>query len=178
MYKNNSKYTSTLVWSLLGLIFGILPTLFWLLLLVACFATGEMEISVIVFSIFFIVVGVLFTVLGFRGLSTIFVVSYCCRIFDSDPDGIIEMDSILAGKGCAKGSSYERRVMRAVEKGYFLKLTYDRTYRVFELSDRVSNMEEYKNRFIGKNCPNCGSPLKIKKGMSVICDRCGQEVRA
>ena len=81
-------------------------------------------------------------------------------------------------KGAKKGSSYERRVIRAVEKDYFNKLTYDRTYRVFELSDRVNNMEDYKNRFIGKNCPNCGAPLKIKKGFSVICDKCGQEVKA
>ncbi len=177
MYKNHSKYTGTLIWSVLGLVFGILPTLFWLFMLLACFVTGEMEIYVITFSLIFIALGVLFTVLGIRGLSTISVVSFCNSVFERDPDGIIEMDAILSRKGAKQGSSYERRVCRAVEKDYFLKLTYDRTYRVFELSDRVRNKEEYEKRFIGKNCPNCGAPLKIRKGMSAVCDKCGQEVK-
>ena len=174
MYRNNSKYTSTLVWSILGLVFGIGPTLFWLFLFVACFVTGEIEVSVIVFSLFFIAIGAAFIVLGIRGLCTVSVVSCCCRYFDSDPDGIIEMDSILQNKG----ASYERKILRVIDKGYFERVAYDRAYRAFELSDRVSNMEEYRNRFIGKNCPNCGTPLKIKKGMSVTCDRCGKKVSA
>lgn len=178
MYKNNNRYTSTLVWSILGLVFGIGPALLWGFFLLAFILDGSFEISVIVFSSFFLAIGVLFTVLGIKGLSSILVVAFCNRIFEQDPDGIIEMDSVLAKKGAKKGSSYERRVIRAVEKDYFNKLTYDRTYRVFELSDRVNNMEEYKNRFIGKNCPNCGAPLKIKKGFSVICDKCGKEVKA
>jgi predicted amidophosphoribosyltransferase len=49
---------------------------------------------------------------------------------------------------------------------------------MFELSDRVLYTEEFTNRFIGLNCPGCGAPLKIKHGMSAICDRCGREVSA
>lgn len=177
MYKNHSKYTSTLIWSILGLVFGILPNLFWLFMLISCIVLNEYEVSVIVFSLFSIAVGVVFTVLGIRGLSMIFVTSYCNRIFENDPDGIIKMDSILSSRGKKEGSAYERRICRAVEKDYFMKLTYDRTYKVFELSDRVQNKEDYKNRFIGKNCPNCGAPLKIRRGMTTVCDRCGQEVK-
>lgn len=178
MYKNKNRASATLVWSILGLVFGIMPTLFWMLMFIACIATGELEISVMVFSLFFIALGVLFTVLGIRGLSIVSAVSFCNGVFEKDPDGIVEMDSLLKRKGAGRGSSFEKRVVRAVEKDYFAKLTYDRTYRVFEMSDRVHNMEEYKNRFIGINCPNCANPLKIKHGMSVICDRCGREVKA
>ena len=178
MYKNHGKYTSTLIWSVLGLIFGILPTLFWAFMLLACFFTGEMEISVIVFSIIFIILGVIFTVLGIRGLLIIGAVSDSNWIFEKDPDGIVGMDTILGKKGKKKGCAYERRLLRAVEKGYFVRLTYDRTNRVFEMSDRVNDMNDYNNRYIGKNCPNCGAPLKIKKGTSAICSRCGQEVEA
>ena len=87
------------------------------------------------------------------------------------------MDSILRKKGRGTGSAFEKTIIRAVEKDYFLKLTYDKTYRVFELSDRVRNMEEYRKRFIGRNCPNCGAPLKLKKGLSTKCSFCGMEVR-
>lgn len=177
MYLNRSRYTSTLVWSILGLIFGILPGLFWLFMLIMSIVLDEIEIYVIVFSLFSIALGVLFTVLGIRGLSVITAASFCSRIFEKDPDGLVGMDVILAAKGKTKGSSFERRVCRAVDKAYFMKLTYDRTNRVFELSDRVSSKEEYENRFIGKNCPNCGAPLKIRRGMSAVCDRCGQEVK-
>jgi hypothetical protein len=87
------------------------------------------------------------------------------------------MDSILRKKGRGTGSAFEKTIIRAVEKDYFLKLTYDKTYRVFELSDRVRDMEEYRKRFIGRNCPNCGAPLKLKKGLSTKCSFCGMEVR-
>ena len=178
MYRNNTRYNTTLILSLLGLAFGILPSLFWALMLLVTIFDGEREIVVITFSAFFLATGVLFTVLGIKGISTISAVSFCCRFFDSDPDGIIEMDSILRKKGKAAGSSFEKTIIRAVEKDYFLKLTYDQTYRVFELSDRVRNMEEYRKRFIGRNCPNCGAPLKIKKGLSAKCSFCGMEVWA
>jgi hypothetical protein len=177
MYKNNGKYNTTLILSVLGLVFGIVPSLFWTLMLFVSIYDGE-EIIVIVFSAIFLAIGVLFTVLGIKGLSTTSAVSFCCRFFDSDPDGIIEMDSILRKKGKGVGSAFEKTIVKAVEKDYFLKLTYDKTYRVFELSDRVRNMEEYRKRFIGRSCPNCGAPLKIKKGLSAKCDFCGMEVRA
>ena len=178
MYKNHGKYTSTLVWSILGLVFGILPALCWGLLLLACFVTGEMETSVIVFSTIFMIMGIVFTVLGIRGLLIISAVSNSNWIFEKDPDGIVGMDTLLNKKHKKKGCAYERRLLRAVEKGYFVRLTYDRTNRIFEMSDRVNTMNEYNTRYIGKNCPNCGAPLKIKKGTSITCDRCGQEVEA
>lgn len=178
MYRNNGKYNTTRILSVLGLVFGILPSLFWTLMLLVTIYDGEDEIVVIVFSAIFLAIGVLFTVLGIKGISTISAVSFCCRYFDSDPDGIIEMDSILRKKGRGTGSAFEKTIIRAVEKDYFLKLTYDKTYRVFELSDRVRNMEEYRKRFIGRNCPNCGAPLKLKKGLSTKCSFCGMEVRA
>ena len=173
MYRNNGKYNTTRILSVLGLVFGILPSLFWTLMLLVTIYDGEDEIVVIVFSAIFLAIGVLFTVLGIKGISTISAVSFCCRYFDSDPDGIIEMDSILRKKGRGTGSAFEK----TVEKDYFLKLTYDKTYRVFELSDRVRDMEEYRKRFIGRNCPNCGAPLKLKKGLSTKCSFCGMEVR-
>lgn len=176
MYKNHSKYTATLVWSILGLVFGILPNLFWLFLVAMCFALREYNTPVIVFGSFSIVVGIVFTVLGIRGLLTIAAVSAANWDFEKDADGIVGMDTILKARGKKKGSAYERRLLRAVEKGYFEKLTYDRTNRIFEMSDRVNDMNDYRNRFVGKNCPNCGAPLKIKKGMSIVCDRCGQKV--
>lgn len=178
MYKNHGKYTSTLIWSILGLIFGILPSMFWAFLLLACFVTGEMDTAVIVFSTIFLIVGVVFTILGIRGLLIISAVANSNWMFEKDPDGIVGMDTILAKKGKKKGSAYERRLLASVEKGYYERLTYDRKNRVFEMSDRVNTMNEYNNRYIGKNCPNCGTPLKIKRGTSVVCDRCGQEVSA
>lgn len=178
MYKNSSKCTHTLIWSILGLVFGIGPALFWSFILVMCIIDGNVDISAPIFGSVCLVLCVMFIVLSSRGFSALMTVSFCNRVFEGDPDGIVEMDSLLSVKGASKGSSFERRVLRAVERDYFDKLTYDRTYRVFELSDRVTNMEEYKTRFIGKNCPNCGAPLKIKKGLSVICDKCGREVRA
>ena len=178
MYRNNAKYNTTLTLSVLGIVFGVLPSLFWTLMLVVTVLEGEHDIVVITFSAFFLATGVLFTVLGIKGVSTISAVSFCCRFFDSDPDGIIEMDSILRKKRKEKGSAFEKNIIKAVEKGYFLKLTYDQTYRIFELSDRVRDVEEYRRRFIGKNCPNCGAPLKIKMGLSAKCGFCGMEVRA
>ena len=77
MYKNHSKYTSTLIWSILGLVFGILPNLFWLFMLISCIVLKEYEVSVIVFSLFSIAVGVVFTVLGIRGINLILAVSSC-----------------------------------------------------------------------------------------------------
>ncbi len=177
MYRNNAKYNTTLTLSILGIIFGILPSLFWALMLIVSLFDGGHEIVVITFSAIFLAIGVLFSVLGIRGISTISAVSFCCRFFDSDPDGIIEMDSILRKKGTGTGSAFEKTIIRAVEKGYFLRLTYDRTYRIFELSDRVRNVEEYRRRFIGRTCPNCGAPLKIKIGLSAKCDFCGMEVK-
>lgn len=177
MYKNHSKYTSTLIWSILGLVFGILPNLFWLFMLISCIVLNEYEVSVIVFSLFSIMVGIVFTVLGIRGINLILAVSSCNWDFEKDADGIVGMDTILKDRGKKKGGSYERTVLRAVEKGYFERLTYDRTNRMFEMSDRVNDVNDYRNRFVGKNCPNCGAPLKIKKGMSIVCDRCGQEVK-
>lgn len=177
MYKNDSKFTSTLIWSILGLVFGLIPAIFWILFFIICLIEGELVISVAVFSAIFSFVGILFTVLGIRGLCSIALVSSLNRIFERDPDGIIGMDTILEKKGKRKGSAYERRILRALEKDYFEKLTYDRSNRIFELSDKVSSPDEYRNRFIGRNCPNCGAPLKIKKGYSVICDKCGQEVK-
>ena len=177
MYRNKDRYNTTLILSVLGLIFGILPSLFWALMLFVTILEGEHEIVVITFSAVFLAIGVLFTVLGIKGLSTISAVSFCCRYFDSDPDGIIEMDSVLRKKGKETGSAFEKTIIRAVEKDYFLKLTYDQKYRIFELSDRVRNVEEYRRRFIGMNCPNCGAPLKIKKGLSAKCGFCGMEVR-
>lgn len=178
MYKNHGKYTSTLIWSILGLVFGILPSLFWGFLLIACFATGEMDTAVIVFSSIFLIVGIVFTILGIRGLLLIGAVSNSNWIFEKDPDGIVGMDTILAKKGKKKGCAYERRLISCVEKGYYERLTYDRANRVFEMSDRVNTMNEYNNRYIGKNCPNCGAPLKVKVGTSVTCSNCGQEVSA
>ena len=178
MYKNESRCTKTLVWSILGLVFGILPALFWMFLLIGSIAIGEASLPLVVFSLFFAALGVLFTVLGIRGLSVVTAASYCSRMFDKDSDGFITMDSILSSKGSRPGSSFERRILRAVEKDYFSKLTYDRAHRMFELSDRVLYTEEFTNRFIGLNCPGCGAPLKIKHGMSAICGRCGREVRA
>ena len=178
MYRNNERYNTTLILSILGLVFGILPSLFWALMLLVAVFDGEHEIVVITFSVFFLAIGVLFTVLGIKGISTISAVSFCCRFFDSDPDGIIEMDSILRKKGRDTGSAFEKTIISAVEKDYFLKLTYDQTYRVFELSDRVRNIEEYRKSFIGRNCPNCGAPLKIKKGLSAKCSFCGMKVMA
>ena len=105
MYRNNTRYNTTLILSLLGLAFGILPSLFWALMLLVTIFDGEREIVVITFSSFFLATGVLFTVLGIKGISTISAVSFCCRFFDSDPDGIIEMDSILQKK--RKGSGNE-----------------------------------------------------------------------
>ena len=120
MYKNNGKYNTTLILSVLGLVFGILPSLFWTLMLLVTIYDGEDEIVVIVFSAIFLAIGVLFTVLGIKGISTVSAVSFCCRFFDSDPDGIIEMDSILRKKGKRMGSAFEKNIIRAVEKGYFL----------------------------------------------------------
>ena len=112
----------------------ILPSLFWTLMLLVTIYDGEDEIVVIVFSAIFLAIGVLFTVLGIKGISTISAVSFCCRYFDSDPDGIIEMDSILRKKGRGTGSAFEKTIIRAVEKDYFLKLTYDH---VADVLDRV-----------------------------------------
>jgi hypothetical protein len=178
MYTNSKKFASTMVWSILGLVFGLGPAIFWLSMLIACFVVGELDTYVITFSVIFTIIGVVFTFLGIKGLVTLSVVSFCSKFFESDPDGIIEMDSVLRRKGKSRGSAYETSILRVMEKGYFQRLSYDQAYRVFELSDRVCNMEEYRSRFIGLNCPNCGTQLKIKKGMAVYCTRCGSRVEA
>ena len=84
MYKNHSKYTSTLIWSILGLVFGILP-----FMLISCIVLKEYEVSVIVFSLFSIMVGIVFTVLGIRGINLILAVSSCNWDFEKDADGIV-----------------------------------------------------------------------------------------
>lgn len=178
MYRNESKCTSTLVWSILGLVFGILPALFWLFMLVFSIIEGETDEAIVTFSIFFAAAGILFTVLGIRGLSILSAVSAARSVFVKDADGYVPMDAVLKARGKAKGSSLERRIVRALEKGYFEKLAYDSANRMFELSDRINDMNDYRNRFVGKNCPNCGAPLKIKTGVAAVCDRCGQEVEA
>ena len=63
MYRNNGKYNTTLILSVLGLVFGILPSLFWTLMLLVTIYDGEDEIVVIVFSAIFLAIGGLFTVL-------------------------------------------------------------------------------------------------------------------
>ena len=50
--------------------------------------------------------------------------------------------------------------------------------RVFKLSDRIEDAKDYEKRFIGINCPNCGVPLKIREGGSLVCPTCGSEVKA
>lgn len=174
MYMNKTKYNSTLIWSLVGLFAGGFPSIFWFSILMAMLITGDLEVPVLVISLFFFVLSVVFIVLGIRGLMKIFAVNKCLQAFENDPDGFIQMDKILNGKkpGCGR----ERRILDAVEKGFFERVTYDRKYRMFELSDRIQNKNDYLNRFIGINCPNCGNTLKVKVGMTVFCNKCGQEV--
>ncbi|MBR1797063.1 MAG: hypothetical protein IJ757_03495 [Clostridiales bacterium] len=176
MYKNQARYKSCMVTGILEVVLGFALSGFFLLGFIALLTT-DMIGGVVFFAMMF-VASVVAVVFGIRRLVLLGAVSYCSKLFAQDNDGYVSMDAVLERRGARKGSAFERRVQRAADKGFFLKVTYDKANRVFELSDRVSNTEEYSKRFVGLNCPNCGAPLKVRKGTVARCDRCGGEVRA
>lgn len=172
MYKNESRTKNFLVSGILGVCLSVLPITVLTAFLI--FAIMESEKPAIVFSGIGLVIFLLILIVGVKRLRLYATVSFVNRILEKNADGIVSMDEILHAKGAHVNGSFEKSVIKCYESDLFDHLTYDQSKRRFELSDR--SFSDPDNGFIGKNCPNCGAPLKIRRGTVVICDRCGSEV--
>ncbi|MBP5180166.1 MAG: zf-TFIIB domain-containing protein [Clostridiales bacterium] len=170
MYLDKSKATSLLVKGIIVTVIGSIMAILNFLFMLAVIYDGEL--GFIIAFLIFMLIGVGLIVLGVRNLVFHGTLTQLESIFCNDADGSVSLDELVK----TRGAFFEGRVMRAVRKNYFQHLTYDNKNRVFELSDRVRGMSDYKTRFIGKNCPNCGAPLKIRKGTVTICEQCGGKV--
>ena len=174
MYKNESRTKNFLVSGILGVCLSVLPITVLTAFLV--FAIMESEKPAIVFSGIGLVIFLLILIVGVKRLRLYATVSFVNRILEKDADGTVSMEEILRAKNAPAHGSFEKSVLKCFELDLFDHLTYDRSLGSFELSDR--SRDDYDNDYIGKNCPNCGTPLKIRRGTVVICDRCGSEVSA
>lgn len=177
MYKNASKFRSSRIASVIFLVLGIPLGLLSAVGTIGLIAEGETP-DYITLPIVMFIGSVIMIIAAIATLRTVGVASYTAWVLEKDSDGIVPMDTILGKKGKSKGSSYERLILKAHAKGYFTKVAYNSTERVFELSDRIEEAGDYEKRFIGINCPNCGAPLKIREGSSLVCPTCGSEVKA
>lgn len=177
MYKNASKFNSSRIASVVFLVLGIPSVLISLIGILSIIGAGDIP-DYIILPIIMFIASVIMIIAAIATLRIAGVASYVAWAFEKNSDGIVPMDTILGKKGKSKGSSYERLILKAHAKGYFTKVAYNSTERVFELSDRIEEAGDYEKRFIGINCPNCGAPLKIREGSSLVCPTCGSEVKA
>ncbi len=170
MYLDRSKTAKKLVIGIIATVLGFI--MFFLNFLIIMAFIVENDTEYIGLFVFFTIVGIAVIILGINNLVFYGTVNHLNRIFLHDSDGFIRMDDIVKNKSLL----FKMRVQKAIDKNYFTSLTYDAKNRVFNLSDRVRGAEDYTNRFIGKNCPNCGAPLKIRKGTAAVCEQCGSRV--
>ena len=177
MYKNASKFNSSRIASVVFLVLGIPSALISLIGMLGSLGQGYIP-DYIILPIVMFIASVIMIIAAIATLRIVGAASYVAWTLERDSDGIVPMDTILGKKGKSKGSSYERLILKAHAKGYFTKVAYNSTERVFELSDRIEEAGDYEKHFIGINCPNCGAPLKIREGSSLVCPTCGSEVKA
>lgn len=177
MYKNASKFNSSRIASVVFLVLGIPSSLISLIGILSIIGAGDTP-DYIILPIVMFIASVIMIIAAIATLSIAGVASYVAWALEKNSDGIVPMDTILGKKGKSKGSSYERLILKAHAKGYFTNVAYNSTERVFELSDRIEEAADYEKRFIGITCPNCGAPLKIREGSSLVCPTCGSEVKA
>ena len=176
MYKNISKFKTSRIAAAISLIIGIPLCLISTLGVLAILGLGDTA-EYIVLPILVDICAVIMIISGISTLRIMGAASYTAWTLEKDTDGVVSMDIILSRKGKKKGSSYERLILKALAKGYLMKVAYDSNSRNFELTDRVTDKEDYDKRFVGINCPNCGAPLKIREGGSLVCPTCGSEVK-
>jgi len=177
MYKNESKFKTSRIAAAISLVIGIPLFLLSTCGILALIGSGDTP-EYIVLPILVDVCAVIMIITGISTLRIMGAASYTAYALEKDTDGTISMDTVLSRKGKRKGSSYERLILKAFAKGYLMKVAYNSQSRIFELSDRVTDKEDYDKRFVGINCPNCGAPLKIREGGSLLCPTCGSEVKA
>lgn len=177
MYKNASKFRSSRIASAIFLILGIPLAFFSGLGVIVPIAEGYIP-DYFVLPLVALIGSVVMIVTAIVTLRTVSVASYVAWTLEKDSDGIVPMDTILQARGKSRGSSFEKSIIKAHSKGYFVKVAYNSTERVFKLSDRIEDAKDYEKRFVGINCPGCGAPLKIREGSSQICPTCGAEVKA
>ena len=176
MYKNQTMFRSSIRSSIIFLAVGVPLSLFSLLGICGMIFEDEVDYFIVLPLLIFIgsIIMIITAIKTFR-LRTI--ASYVAGVLEKDSDGYVSMDKVLKGKGKRNGSSYERQIVKAHAKGFFIKISYNSSARVFYLSDRITDQVDYEKRFVGINCPNCGAPLKIREGSSQFCSSCGSEVR-
>ena len=177
MYKNTSKFRTSRIASAIFLVIGIPLAFFSGLGTIVPLIEGYIP-DYFVLPLVMFIGAVVMIIIAIATLRIVNVASYVAWMLEKDSDGIVSVDEILKAKHKSRGSSYERRMLKAHSKGYFVKVAYNSTDRVFKLSDRIEDAKDYEKRFIGINCPNCGAPLKIREGSSLVCPTCGSEVKA
>lgn len=177
MYKNTSRFNTSRIAAIVSLVFGFPLCFISTLGILAMIGSGDTP-EYIILPVLVDIAAVIMIISGISTLRIIGAASYTAWALEKDTDGIVSMDTILSRNGKKKGSSYERLILKALSKGYLMKVAYDSNTRNFELSDRVTGKEDYEKRFVGINCPNCGAPLKIREGGSLVCPTCGSEVKA
>ena len=177
MYKNASKFKTSRIAAVFSLIIGIPLCFMSTIGVLAMIGSGDSQ-EYIILPILVDICAVIMIISGISTLRITGAASYTAWALEKDTDGIVSMDTILSRKGKKKGSSYERLILKALAKGYLMKVAYDSNTRNFELSDRVTDKEDYAKRFVGINCPNCGAPLMIREGGRLVCPTCGSEVKA
>ena len=180
MYLNRERVSKTLTIAIVEMVISFLITPGSLLFVAGTLAAadnGREMAMVLLFLLPPLIAGIVFFIFSIKRFFLYGAATFCNKVFEGDPDGEVEMDNILSRKGKSRGSAYEQRIEKLIMKDYFRNLTYDKKNRYFELSDKIKNMADYKRRFIGINCPGCAAPLKIRKGTTITCEKCGAKVK-
>ena len=172
MYKNTSKFRTSRIASAIFLIIGIPLAFFSGLGTIVPLIEGYIP-DYFVLPLVMLIGAVVMIIIAIATLRIVNVASYVAWMLEKDSDGIVSVDEILKAKRKSRGSSYERRILKAHSKGYFVKVAYNSTERVF-----IYGLTEVYGPGIGINCPGCGAPLKIREGSSLVCPTCGAEVKA